>query len=245
MTVAVIPFPGSNCEDDACDALIELGIPVERMAWNTDASLDRFSGFILPGGFSYQDRVRAGVIAAKLPIIQRLKDAAVAGTPILGICNGAQILVESGFFSDDGELSHIIDMNYVDHQPIGFMCDWAYLQPFGVTNSVFFREMAPTDVLPVQVCHAEGRFLMQTMPLSGLTYCSMDGQCDATFPVTPNGSTRGLAGITNAAGNVLAMMPHPERSITPRRYPLSIRAVAERYGRQLIDFSRLFEAFRV
>lgn len=244
MTVAVIQFPGSNCEAETLDALTSLGIPNELISWTNDGDIGHYSGFILPGGFSFQDRIRAGVIAAKLPIIKRLKHAsATQQIPIMGICNGAQILVESGLFSTDDSMTDIIDLNYVNDHAIGFMCDWGFLTPFNAQQNVFLRQLNDTDVFPIQICHAEGRFLSKNPPISGLRYCRFDGKTDDSFPITPNGAPLGTAAISNAAGNVLAIMPHPERSIIPERVPLSIRHVIQSYGLKLANIQTLFKAF--
>ena len=244
MTVAVIRFPGSNCEKESIDALDALSIPSELIEWNFNESLDRFSGFLLPGGFSYQDRIRAGVIAAKLPLIQRLKKQSAKQKPILGICNGAQILIESGILSTEGHLNQIIDYNYVEHRPIGFMCDWGFLTPFNSKQNVFLSALSDNDILPIQICHGEGRFIFSKQPTCGLTYTSIDGTKTGTFPTTPNGSHDDIAAISNDAGNVLAIMPHPERSIELSRTPFSIQTFAKKNNLNLVDFSQLFLAFK-
>lgn len=244
MTVAVIRFPGSNCEKEAIQALNKLSIPSELVDWNFNKSLDQFSGFLLPGGFSYQDRIRAGVIAAKLPLIQQLKKESTKQKPILGICNGAQILIESGLLSDGGDLEHIIDFNYVEHISIGFLCDWSFLTPFNAQHNVFLKTFSENDILPIQVCHREGRFIFSSSATSGLRYVSIDGDISGRFPTTPNGSTENIAAISNKKGNALAIMPHPERSLTPSRYPFSIKAYAKKHNINLIDFTALFQAFK-
>ena len=176
MSVAIIQFPGSNCEQEALDALESHKIPATFLDWNSTESLDKFNGFILPGGFSYQDRIRAGVIAAKLPIIQSLRNQSEKySKPILGICNGAQILIESGLLDENGSLNSIIDMNYVNEQSIGFMSEWAFLTPFNQSHSVFLKHFPDNSVLPIQVCHGEGRFIYNNAYKSGLKYCSIDG----------------------------------------------------------------------
>ncbi|MGA0241379.1 MAG: phosphoribosylformylglycinamidine synthase subunit PurQ [Candidatus Marinamargulisbacteria bacterium] len=244
MSVAILQFPGSNCEDETAQALDKLSISYERVPWNSAVNLDRFSGFILPGGFSFQDRIRAGVIAAKLPIIRQLRHESTKGKLILGICNGAQILVEAGLFSHHDVLTDIIDLNYVHETPIGFMCDWGFLRPFNHRHTPFLASFNDNTVLPVQICHGEGRFLHKTPPTSGLVYSRIDGHTEATFPTTPNGATNGLAAISNAEGNAFAIMPHPERSLNSQRYPHAIRAYAKKNHLALTDFTDLFNAFK-
>ena len=245
MSIAVIRFPGSNCEKESLDALSTLGISYALLDWNTTQSLDQFSGFLLPGGFSYQDRIRAGVIAAKLPLIEALKhQSKTTKKPILGICNGAQILVESGILSSSNTLDQIIDFNYVNRQRIGFMSDWGFLTPFNAPHNMFLSSLSDHDVLPIQICHGEGRFVFSTPPISGLKYTSIEGIEHGTFPTTPNGSTDNIAAVSNDSGNILAIMPHPERSITPSRYPISIQTYAKKNHLNLINFSALFKPFK-
>ena len=245
MTVAVIQFPGSNCETETCDALEAQAIAYELISWNTSNSLDGYSGFILPGGFSFQDRVRAGVIAAKLPVIKELKKQSNNyNKPILGICNGAQILIESGLFSNDESLDQIIDVNYVNNQSIGFLCDWGFLKPFNQSKNIFLKSFSASDVLPIQICHGEGRFIYESEISSGMTYCQINGDKSSHFPTTPNGAKDGIAAISNTNGNCLAIMPHPERSLNKNRYPVSIRAYAKKNQLNLVDFNKLFDAFK-
>jgi phosphoribosylformylglycinamidine synthase subunit PurQ / glutaminase len=245
MTVAVIQFPGSNCETETCYALRGIGVNHELVAWNFNESLSDFSGFILPGGFSFQDRIRAGVIAAKLPILKNIIDESnTHQKPVLGICNGAQILVESGLFSEDGTVSEIIDINYVNNQQIGFMCDWGFLTPFNASENRFLRHLSDGDVLPIQICHGEGRFVMESTPTSGMVYTSINGKVSNVFPTTPNGAANGIGAISNKKGNALAIMPHPERSIDSNRYPLSIKAYAKKNKLNLVNYITLFETFK-
>lgn len=244
MTVAVIRFPGSNCEKEAIQGLNKLSIASEIIDWNFNKSLDRFSGFLLPGGFSYQDRIRAGVLAAKLPLIQRLKEESTQQKPILGICNGAQILTESGLLSENGQLEHIIDFNYVEDRSIGFLCDWSFLSPFNASQNIFLKSFNDRDVLPIQICHGEGRFIFSKSPMSGLKYVTIKGSETSLFPTTPNGSKENIAAISNKDGNVLAIMPHPERSLMPSRYPFSVKTYAKKHNVNLVDFTALFQAFK-
>jgi phosphoribosylformylglycinamidine synthase I len=242
MTVGIVPFPGSNCEDETAAALAQLGIPYTIIPWHTTDDVSAYSGFVFPGGFSFQDRIRAGVIAAKLPIMARIK--ALSGSrPILGICNGAQILVEAGFLSDGDTLDCAIDANRHNGEAIGFVCDWGFLSPVNPSKNVFLKSFSESDVLPVQVCHAEGRFIHQGAPVSGLKYTQLSGAPAQGFPYNPNGSQDNWAAISNSAGNVLAIMPHPERSMDSRVYPQSIRVVADRHGYRLVPFTTLFKGF--
>lgn len=244
MSIAVIRFPGSNCEAESLEALRKFNISYQLIDWNESTSLDIYSGFILPGGFSYQDRLRAGVIGAKLPIISELKHQSKKNKPILGICNGAQILVESGLLGSEETLNQIIDFNYVDNRKIGFLSDWGFLSPFNPTENSFLKHFKSNDILPIQICHGEGRFLFDKPPTSGLKYTSIHGKETGIFPDTPNGSTENIAAFSNVKGNILAIMPHPERSLDAHRYPLSIQAYAKKNNLKLVDFSHLFQVFK-
>ena len=169
------------------------------------------------------------MIAAKLPVIKELKKQSEDyNKPILGICNGAQILIESGLFSTNESLDQIIDLNYVENQSIGFLCDWGFLKPFNQNKNIFLKSFKESDVLPIQICHGEGRFIFESDISSGMVYCNINGDASANFPTTPNGAKDSIAAISNASGNCLAIMPHPERSLNKDRYPISIRAHAEK-----------------
>ena len=249
MTVAIIRFPGTNCEEETLDALQSLSIDSEIINWNDAPNLlNSFHGFILPGGFSFQDRVRAGVIASKLDILKELKHQSDQyNKPILGICNGAQILVESGIISlndQSSQLDSIIDFNYVDEHAIGFLSDWAFLKPFNSKDSIFLKYFNESDVIPTQVCHAEGRFIISGEPVSGLSYCTLEGEVTHTFPETPNGSTNSLGAISNSRGNVFAIMPHPERSLNQQRLPISIRKKIDHNQLTIASWDQLFLTFK-
>ncbi|HSG28141.1 MAG TPA: phosphoribosylformylglycinamidine synthase I [Candidatus Krumholzibacterium sp.] len=227
--VAIIQFPGVNCEYESADAVRSVGIEADIFRWNEDPSLlDGSLAVILPGGFSYQDRIRAGVVAAKDHVMDKLSELAASGRPLLGICNGAQVLVESGF--RPGIHWERIDLalapNVMSDRE-GYYCDWTHLRSEGtgcVWTSAFVRE----EIVPVPIAHAEGRFatsddsILDEMKKNGqiaLRYCTQSGETDPSFPVNPNGSMDNIAGICNPAGNVLAMMPHPERATWLRQVP--------------------------
>jgi phosphoribosylformylglycinamidine synthase I len=241
MKVAVLRFPGSNCEQEAMDALTQCDIPCAIVDWTSNESLDAYTGFLIPGGFSYQDRIRAGVIAAKLPLIQELKKTIHINKPILGICNGAQILLESGLMNN--QLDSMIDQNLLGGQATGFVCDWGFLTAFNPTKNMFLSRFKENDALPIQICHGEGRFLCLKKPVSGLKYATIHGKISDQFPTTPNGSPHGFAAISNDSGNMLAIMPHPERSLSKQRYPLSIQLMADKHHLNLVNFTQLFKGF--
>ncbi len=219
--VAVIRFPGLNCENETRRAMLSQGVDADIFMWNgpTD-ELARYDGYVVPGGFSYQDRVRAGAIAAKDRVMDCIIAQAAAGKPVLGICNGAQILIESGLVPGLG--NGLVEMGLARNimpDRDGYYSRWAYLRVES-TKTAATGGLAVGDVVPVPIAHAEGRFvttdpgLVARLRENGqiaFTYATSDGEFSNDFPWNPNGSTAGIAGISNAAGNVVAMMPHPER----------------------------------
>ncbi|MBN1295161.1 phosphoribosylformylglycinamidine synthase I [bacterium] len=236
--VAVLQFPGTNCEYETAAVIRAAGMDPEVFRWNRPAdSLDVFDGYVIPGGFSYQDRVRAGAIAAKKSICSALVDAAARGKPILGICNGAQVLVETGLVP--GHVPEHVEMalaeNRVDGKA-GYHCDWVYIRAETQPQHVFSRRFKRETVIPIPVAHAEGRFVTRDDAVLeriaaegqiGFTYCMPDGRIVDTFPVNPNGAQLNIAGLYNVAGNVLALMPHPERGAWNRQVPRDLMGVRE------------------
>ncbi len=227
--IAVIQFPGSNCEYETARSCRAAGLTADILPWNCDPqTFGRYAGYILPGGFSFQDRVRAGAIAAKLPIIQLLLDADSQGKPILGICNGCQILAETGLVpntSGKNELEMALTPNRLGDEAIGFICDWVFVEVQRPEANLFTRLLKPGAALPIPINHGEGRFVIsekaaaQLSVVSVLHYCDSEGTVSPDFPVTRNGSWNGLAGVGNAKGNVFAMMPHPERATFLKQIP--------------------------
>lgn len=234
--VAVVQFPGSNCEHETARALEAAGCAAEVFRWNRDpAELDRFAAIVIGGGFSYQDRVRAGVVAAHEPICARLFDLGVAGKPILGICNGAQVLVETGLVPglEPGAIEvalapnkmmqggHVVRRDYY--------CIWTHLKlAVSPERCVFATAFEPQAVIAMPIAHGEGRFtsrregLFDELQAAGQIvwqYCTPTGEIGLDFPINPNGSTCAAAGICNREGNVLALMPHPERASWLRQVP--------------------------
>ncbi len=230
--VAIIQFPGVNCESETARAVRSVGLEAGLFRWNEDpALLEESAAVILPGGFSYQDRIRAGVVAAKDHIMDKLSELAAAGRPVLGICNGAQVLVESGFIP--GIHWERVDLalapNIMSDRE-GYYCNWVYLRT-EETKCVWTAAFEKEEVVPEPIAHAEGRFvtadedIMKEMITNGqiaLRYCSARGEIDPSFPVNPNGSMENIAGVCNREGNVLAMMPHPERATWLRQVPEDI-----------------------
>ncbi len=217
--VAVLQFPGVNCEAESVRALQRVGLPAEVFRWTRPAAeLRSYAAFLLPGGWSYQDRVRAGVLAAKDPLVGVLADLAAAGRPILGICNGAQVLVEAGLVPGDGPITLALARNRMP-QRSGYYTRWVYCR-IEASNCLFTSHLDPGTVLPLPIAHGEGRFTSATrgyvaglarVGQTPLRYCTASGEDALEFPANPNGADAAVAAVSNRAGNVLAMMPHPER----------------------------------
>lgn len=222
-SIAVLQLPGVNCEHETARALVAAGLAAEVVRW-TRRDLDDFDGFVLPGGFSFQDRVRAGAVAAREPALAAVVRAARDGRPVLGICNGAQVLVEAGLVPDlagEGAIEMGLAPNAMPGRQ-GYYCTWVHVAPTARgRDSAFGLGFGPGEVIPVLAAHGEGRFVTRSAPvLDALTggeivayrYVAADGSAAKGFPANPNGSLANAAGVMNPAGNVLAFMPHPERA---------------------------------
>ncbi|HSM53827.1 MAG TPA: phosphoribosylformylglycinamidine synthase subunit PurQ, partial [Erythrobacter sp.] len=197
---AVITFPGSNCDRDMAVALEKVsGVPAIRV-WHGDADLPDGLDFIaLPGGFSYGDYLRSGAMAARSPIMQAVVKAAERGVPVLGVCNGFQVLTEAGLLP--GALMRNASQN--------FICRTV---PLTVENnqSLFTSAYEAGEVVRIPVAHHDGNFFADDATLDRL---EGEGRVAFRYAEPCNGSRRDIAGILNAQGNVLGMMPHPERAI--------------------------------
>tara|TARA_A100001015_G_scaffold298915_1_gene382308 strand:+ start:1685 stop:2485 length:801 start_codon:yes stop_codon:yes gene_type:complete len=230
--VAIIQFPGSNCERESLHALEACGISAEIIRWNASAKqLSSYQGYLLPGGFSYQDRVRAGAITSKLPIMETLLEANLALKPILGICNGCQILAESGLVPDlsgNQNLEMVLTHNENKGNQIGFICDWQFVTVKNPKQSLFTSYLEENTVIPIPVNHGEGQFRFKATEKEKLNdhsiieYCTPSGEAPKEFPENPNNSQWNMAGISNQKGNVFAMMPHPERAFLLKQIPSSL-----------------------
>lgn len=205
MTVAVVVFPGSNCEHDVVHALGLLGAEAD-LVWHRDTDLEGFSGVILPGGFAHGDYLRTGAIARFSPVMEEVARLAGSGRPVLGICNGFQILCEAG----------LLPGAMVANRDLRFICRTVRLRVES-TGSILTRAATVGDVLSIPLNSYEGNFVAPPADLTRLEEGSqvMLRYCDPTGDTTrdnPNGSTNAIAGIMNAAGNVAGLMPHPERA---------------------------------
>jgi phosphoribosylformylglycinamidine synthase subunit PurQ / glutaminase len=218
--VAVLQFPGVNCESETVRALERVGLEGELFRWTRPAAeLRDYDAFVLPGGFAYQDRVRAGALAAKDPMVEVLGEEAEAGKPVLGICNGAQVLVESGLVPRRSRVELALARNRMPRRS-GYHARWIYVR-VEASPCVWTRHLKRGTLLPLQVGHGEGRFVSQERGrITGLkrggqaplVYATPEGKVARRFPDNPNGSEGAVAAICNERGNVLAMMPHPDRA---------------------------------
>jgi phosphoribosylformylglycinamidine synthase len=219
--VAVLQFPGVNCEAETVRAIERAGLGAEVFRWTRPATeLARFQAYVLPGGFSYQDRVRAGALAAKDPIVDVLAERAEQGVPVLGICNGAQVLAEAGLVPGGGAVELALARNRMPGRA-GYYARWVHVR-IEASPCLFTSTLAPGSVLPLPVAHGEGRFTsrepgrVRALAVAGQTpmrYVGADGRDATGFPDDPNGSEEAVAAVCNARGNVLALMPHPERAL--------------------------------
>ena len=226
--IAIIQFPGSNTERETLMACHRVGLNPIEFLWNEPTEkLTNFNGYVIVGGFAYEDRSRSGVIAALDPIMKQIKTEAEKGKPVLGICNGAQILVESGLVP--GLKNHRVGMALTDNKRVkdghvvgvGYYNTWANLKmSVSSDRCAFTRHLNTGDFINIPLAHGEGRFiipdeLLEKMITNDQTvycYCDNDGSVVDEFPTNPNGSMYNLAAVCNPAGNVMAMMPHPERT---------------------------------
>jgi phosphoribosylformylglycinamidine synthase len=197
---AVIVFPGSNCDRDIAVALESVTGTKPHMVWHGDSELPEGLGLIaLPGGFSYGDYLRCGAIAARSPVVQAVIEAANRGTPVIGICNGFQILTETGLLP--GALMRNAGLDFVCRDV-----------PLVVDNSqsIFTSAYQAGEHLSIPVAHHDGNYFADAETLDRL---EGEGRVAFRYGQNINGSARNIAGVMNAAGNVLGMMPHPERKI--------------------------------
>jgi phosphoribosylformylglycinamidine synthase len=224
-----------NCEYETAAAVEAVGVGAELFRWNDDPGrLEDSIAVILPGGFSYQDRIRAGVVAAKDRVMDKVAELALAGRPVLGVCNGAQVLVESGMIP--GIHWERIDLALAPNimaDREGYFCTWVHLR-CEESGCLWTRRFSTGSVLPVPVAHAEGRFVTEDTGVLDdmrnnnqivLRYCDSGGTVSDLFPVNPNGSVESIAGVCNREGNVLALMPHPERATWLRQIPEDLAGV--------------------
>lgn len=199
MKYAVIVFPGSNCDIDMYHAIKdELGEKVEYV-WHNESDLSGFDAILLPGGFSYGDYLRTGSIAQFSNVMTAVKQAANEGKPVLGVCNGFQILLESGLLP--GAMKR--------NQNLKFMCRQVELVVEN-NNTMFSTSYEKGEVITIPIAHGEGNYECDEKTLEEL---EKNDRIVFKYDDNPNGSKHDIAGIINEKGNVLGMMPHPERAV--------------------------------
>ncbi len=206
MTIAVVVFPGTNCEHDAVHALQLLGADA-ALVWHRETDLADYSGIVLPGGFAHGDYLRTGAIARFSPVMAAVTQAATDGKPVLGVCNGFQILCEAGLLP--GAL--------IANRDLAFICKPIHVRVES-TESILTSAVEVRDVLRIPLNSYEGNYIAPADDLAAieangqvtLRYCDENGE--VSDRTNPNGSTNNIAGLANARGNVAAVMPHPERA---------------------------------
>ena len=207
MKFGVLVFPGSNCDHDAYHVLREIADQPVTYLWHESEDLEQCDAILVPGGFAYGDYLRTGAIARFSPVMQSVKKFAAAGGLVLGICNGFQILCESGMLP--GALLRNAGLRYI--------CKQVYVRT-ETTRSPFTQALTPGQVLKIPIGHMEGNYFCEPSTLAELErsdriafrYCTQSGE--VTSVANPNGSISCIAGVFSESHNVLGMMPHPDRS---------------------------------
>ena len=209
MRFAVIVFPGTWSDHD-CQYSLRLAGHEADLVWHRETDLSAYDAIVLPGGFSYGDYLRCGAIARFSPVMPSVVAEAEAGKPVIGICNGFQVLCEA----------HLLPGALMRNDSLQYRCQWVHLRAENVA-SPWTGLLEPGQVIRVPISHGEGRYFADEAALDELEsservafrYCTDAGE--VTAEANPNGSERGIAGIVNERGNVLGMMPHPERACEP------------------------------
>ncbi|MFP4654912.1 MAG: phosphoribosylformylglycinamidine synthase subunit PurQ [Methanohalobium sp.] len=207
MKIAIIQFGGTNCDRDVLHVLKDVMDVDAELVWYKDKNLEDFDGVVIPGGFSYGDYLRAGAIAARTPIMDSVKKMVSYGKPVIGICNGFQVLTESGLL--DGALT-------TNAYP-KFLCKWTHLRVDN-NNTPFTSRFEKGDIIQIPIAHKEGNFYADQSTAASLnknnqiTFRYVDENGIADDITNPNGSKDNIAGIINPDKNVLGLMPHPERA---------------------------------
>ncbi|MFQ3544261.1 phosphoribosylformylglycinamidine synthase subunit PurQ [Halobacillus rhizosphaerae] len=199
MKFAVVVFPGSNCDRDMYFAAKEALGEEADLVWYQEADLADYDAILLPGGFSYGDYLRSGAIASTAPVIEQIRQANKAGKPILGVCNGFQVLLEMG----------LLPGAMLSNQHLKFMCHYETLVVENA-ETLFTNHYQVKEEIDIPIAHGDGNYYCDDETLQQLRDHK---QIVFTYKNNPNGSVGDIAGITNQQGNVLGMMPHPERAV--------------------------------
>ncbi len=224
--VAVLVFPGTNSETETWRICRDVGLDAHVVHWSRAATLPQYDAYVLPGGFAYEDRIRAGAVPAHDPMMDYVIDAAQQGKLVLGVCNGAQILLEAGLVPGTGPVRRPTAA-FTDNGPVPhFVCKHVHLKLAIEPSRCAITAALPKDALiPAWAAHGEGRLAATAEHLREIidgghlafVYARADGSVDER--ATPNASALGCAGLTNREGNVLAIMPHPERDAWNYNHP--------------------------
>ncbi len=210
MKFGVVVFPGTNCDTDAYHAIKDVTGEKCELIWHGDTDISGFDAIILAGGFSYGDYLRTGALARFSPVMKSVETFSRSGRPVLGICNGFQIMLEAG----------MLPGAMLPNDVLEFRCEWVNLK---VENAAtpFTSRYQKGEVIRVPIAHREGNYyaepsLLEELERSGrVIFRYTDASGEATKDANPNGAANNIAGITNERGNVLGMMPHPERCSDP------------------------------
>lgn len=227
--IAIIVSPGHNTEIETYRELHRVGLDVKIFRWNENpAEILAAESFLIPGGFSYEDRGRSGLISAQNPIMQKVREQVLNGKPLIGICNGAQAVVELALVPGDADNTKALALaknkRVKDGEVLGtgYYNAMVYLKRSVPANRTPFTLLVPEGPLPVSVAHGEGRYTTVYPDLAEklianqqvvFEYCTANGEVLPGFPTNPNGAMLNAASICNAQGNVVSIMPHPERGI--------------------------------
>lgn len=208
MRFGVLVFPGSNCDYDMYRALRDVVRVETEYIWHRTHNLSSYDAIVVPGGFSYGDYLRAGAIARFAPVMDSVKAFAERGGAVIGVCNGFQILLEAG----------LLPGAMLRNQHLAFLCQWVYIRVEN-TNTPLTFGLKKGQVLKIPIAHKEGDYFATAEMHKGIErrgqvvfrYCEPDGRL--TDSSNPNGSLAAIAGVANERGNVVALMPHPERAV--------------------------------
>ena len=209
MKFGIVTFPGSNCDDDTYHAVVATGAEAVRL-WHKEHDLQGADVIILPGGFSYGDYLRAGAIARFSPIMREVVEHARRGAPVLGICNGFQILCEA----------HLLPGVLLRNATLRFASQWVTLRTENA-DTLFTNQYRQGQMVRFPIAHGDGRYTIDAEELSRLrdnnqiVFRYVDDRGETTPEANPNGAIDHIAGIVNDQGNVMGLMPHPERAVEP------------------------------
>ncbi|MGQ9460909.1 MAG: phosphoribosylformylglycinamidine synthase subunit PurQ [Candidatus Bathyarchaeaceae archaeon] len=262
--VCIMRVGGTNCDAETKRAFDDLGVRAEIIHLNEIAkkgSILDYSALVFPGGFSYGDYVRAGAIWAKGTLAKLRHDLrrfVEEGRPILGICNGFQVLVEAGLLPGFEGVSEYPEAALATNIPVGYRCRWVYVRHENSGKCIFTHKIRKGEVLRIPVAHAEGRFLFSKEKEDSylkrlydndqlvFRYCDEKGEyADGRYPANPNGSFYDIAGICDPSGTIFGLMPHPERAFYGWQLPDWTRKERmPRYGDGKLIFESMIEFFR-